>query len=137
MGLYVSGADELLQGGTFAHRTALARHGAGVTAVLCDEDSVATGSYDESVQLWDLRAPAAPAASLRWAAAPRAPRDGDGYLAACMGAGARVLRTAPLSVAGVYAHHGSVVYGAVRHGASRRIASCSFYDRGVHVWCDE
>ena len=53
------------------------------------------------------------------------------------GAGARVLRAAPLSVAGVYDHHGSVVYGAVRHGASRRIASCSFYDRGVHVWSDE
>ena len=64
-------------------------------------------------------------------------RDGDGYLAACMGAGARVLRAAPLSVAGVYDHHGSVVYGAVRHGASRRIASCSFYDRGMHVWSDE
>ena len=59
------------------------------------------------------------------------------YLAACMGAGARVLRAAPLAVAGVYDHHGSVVYGAVRHGASRRIASCSFYDRGVHVWSDE
>ena len=137
-GLYVSGADDgLLKGWDARSPTpALAlRHGAGVTAVLCDDDAVATGSYDESVRLWDLRAPAAPTASDAVGAYALA-RDGDGYLAACMGAGACVLRAAPLSVAGVYGHHGSVVYGTVRHGASRRIASCSFYDRGVHVWSD-
>ena len=140
-GLYVSGADDGLLKGWDARspKPALAlRHGAGVTAVLCDDGSVATGSYDESVRLWDLRAPAAPTASLAVGGGAYAlARDGDGYLAACMGAGARVLRAAPLAVAGVYDHHGSVVYGAVRHGASRRIASCSFYDRGVHVWSDE
>ena len=140
-GLYVSGADDgLLKGWDLrASKPALAlRHGAGVTAVLCDDDAVATGSYDESVRLWDLRAPAAPTASVAVGGGAYAlARDGDGYLAACMGAGVRVLRAAPLAVAGVYDHHGSVVYGAVRHGASRRIASCSFYDRGVHVWSDE
>ena len=142
-GLYVSGADDgLLKGWDLrASKPALAlRHGAGVTAVLCNDDAVTTGSYDESVRLWDLRAPAAPTASVAVGGGAYAlARDGDGYLAACMGAGARVLRAAPggLALTGVYDHHGSVVYGAVRHGASRRIASCSFYDRGVHVWCDE
>ncbi len=140
-GLYVSGADDglLKAWDARAPKPALAlRHGAGVTAVLCDDGSVATGSYDESVRLWDLRAPAAPTASLAVGGGAYAlARDGDGYLAACMGAGARVLRATPFSVAGVYDHHGYVVYGAVRHEASRRIASCSFYDRGVHVWSDE
>ena len=137
----MSGADDGLLKGWDARspKPALSlRHGAGVTAVLCDDGSVATGSYDESVRLWDLRAPAAPTASVVVGGGAYAlARDSDGYLAACMGAGVRVLRAAPLAVAGVYDHHGSVVYGAVRHGASRRIASCSFYDRGVHVWCDE
>ena len=72
-GLYVSGADDgLLKGWDLrSPKPALAlRHGAGVTAVLCDDDAVTTGSYDESVRLWDLRAPSAPPAR----AGPRAAR---------------------------------------------------------------
>ena len=141
-GLYVSGADDgLLKGWDLrSPKPVLAlKHDAGVTAVACD-DTVATGSYDESVRLWDLRAPSAPTHTLAVGGGAYAlTRDGDGYLVACMGAGASVLRATPdgLEVAGVYAHHGSVVYGVVRHEASRRVASCSFYDRGVHVWSDE
>ena len=63
--------------------------------MLCDDGSVATGSYDESVRLWDLRAPAAPTASVAVGGGAYAlARDGDGYLAACMGAGARASRGA-------------------------------------------
>ena len=111
------------------------RHGAGVTAVLCDDDAVATGSYDESVRLWDLRAPAAPTASFAVGGGAHAlARDGDGYLAACMGAGARVLRAAPLSVAA------STTTAACRprrgrHGPPRRSAPCSFMIGGARWRC--
>ena len=33
-----------------------------------------------------------------------------------------------------YAHHGSIAYGVARHPTSGLVASCSFYDRSVHVW---
>ena len=41
-----------------------------------------------------------------------------------------------LADAGAYAHHGSLAYGAARHAATRVVASCSFYDREVHLWRD-
>lgn len=41
-----------------------------------------------------------------------------------------------LADAGAYARHGSLAYGAARHAATRVVASCSFYDREVHLWRD-
>ena len=91
------------------------------------------------MRIWDLRAPRVPAREVRLGGGVYGlARDGDGaFLASCMGAGvARVATDAAggLVCEGVYAHHGSLAYGAARSATTGVVASCSFYDRALHLW---
>ena len=118
---------------------------------------LATGSYDETARLWDCRMLKAPLGELgcgggvwrlKWH-----PTRTDLLLAACMHAGFAVLRTptgAPeaaeateLEVVARYEAHGTgaaLGYGAdwsharVADGGALLAATCSFYDRALHVW---
>eukprot|EP00850_Spirogloea_muscicola_P017154 SM000144S00702 [mRNA] locus=s144:300375:301614:- [translate_table: standard] len=138
-------------------------HSAGVCSIrsspLC-EHVVATGSYDEAVRYFDVRRPSAPtlvqstalgggAWRLRWH-----PRDASLLLVAAMHAGFAVLRNG--AVTETYTEHKSLAYGADWHQgllpeasqepgaasdeqpvlakASCLVATCSFYDRALHLW---
>ncbi len=80
---------------------------------------------------------------LRWH-----PRDSELLLAACMYNGVAIVRMSPpwshptsLEVVTAYHEHQSIAYGADWHqqpedlpGGSDLVATCSFYDRSLHVW---
>ncbi|KAK4874842.1 hypothetical protein RN001_014202 [Aquatica leii] len=124
------------------------KHGAGVTSIHSNAEKefvVATGSYDECIRLWDLRAMKEPCVDvkmpgpvwrLKWD-----PRTHKYLLACCMLAGAHVLDFANdrLEIVGSYCEHQSMTYGgdwsfmdadrSVRdYQANRIVATCSFYD---------
>ncbi|KAJ1450849.1 WD40-repeat-containing domain protein [Pelagophyceae sp. CCMP2097] len=143
----LSGADDAklkwwdvrMEGSTRTLRS----HGAGVTAVAWSphaEHEFMTGSYDESVRVWDARAPRAPTSELDlgggvWTLKYHAAREGL-VVASCMRAGVCVLQAAEggVSVVARYTGHEAekIAYGADFHGET--VASCSFYDRNVHLW---
>ena len=135
-------------------------HGAGVCCVSPSPLAphlVATGSYDEVARLWDSRQLRQPLAEvgcgggvwrLKWHPSRR-----ELLLGACMHAGFRVLEVAggaadgdgapALRVAASYTAHGvgdALGYGADwAHGGGGgseplRAATCSFYDRKLHLW---
>ena len=128
-------------------------HGAGVTSVAWHPtrpNLVVTGSYDESVRLWDDRQMAAPLEAFPtgggvWRLAWH-PGGGDAtttpLLAACMFGGVRVLNVAHDGHPAIIPHrhftgHTSLAYGAVwagEGGRDDRVASCGFYDKSIVVW---
>lgn len=125
-------------------------HGAGVCSVTPsphDEHAVLTGSYDERARLWDKRQLARPLAELRagggvWRLRWH-PTDPSLVLAALMHAGFGILAVqldaGTLALAESYKHQRSLAYGAgwkARVGADgiSTVATCSFYDRMLHVW---
>mmetsp|Transcript_14005 Transcript_14005/g.39624 ORF Transcript_14005/g.39624 Transcript_14005/m.39624 type:complete len:157 (+) Transcript_14005:288-758(+) len=114
------------------------------------EHILCSGSYDERVRLWDtrnLRSPSVVAETgtgggvwrLKWH-----PTKSQFLLAACMHAGFQVLKVSDgfSEVETVESHteNESLAYGAdwmdgTAAGAGRDVvATCSFYDRKLHVW---
>lgn len=135
-------------------------HGAGVCCVASSpyqEHYSVTGSYDDRLRLWDLRAPQRPVQlaevnmgggvwRTKWH-----PTDARLLLAACMYNGFAVLRvdgtSQDLSIAATYEHKpGALSYGAdwcrealslgssSKGGCGSLAATCSFYDRQLHLW---
>lgn len=126
------------------------KHSMGVTAIQphpCSPHLLASGSYDESVLFWDARAMRSALADaavgggvwrLKWN-----PSCAQLLAVAAMHGGACVLRHTPQSVTSVgkFTEHESMVYGIDwgDRGAEKRddahvLASCSFYDRSLHLW---
>ena len=137
-------------------------HSAGVCCVAPSRDSehlVATGSYDERARLWDARQLRAPLCEtkcdggvwrLKWH-----PQRPDVLLGACMHAGFAMLHVGGELVAGAEAQSEATLEIAARyeaHGTGQSLgygadwchapaadgwllgATCSFYDRALHVW---
>lgn len=128
-----------------------ASHRAGVCALHSSphhEHTLATGSYDERLRLFDTRNCKVPLSSVplgggvwRVKFHPHA-AHATLVIAACMHNGFHVIDTAPTSadaptVCASYGEHDSIAYGVDWcHAADERflIASCSFYDCAQHVW---
>ncbi len=103
---------------------------------------VATGSYDDHVRLWDVRALKSPVSELnvgggvwrcRWHPTRRA------LACAAMGGGAALVdaNDNALRLDYTYAEHGSIVYGAdwMRVNDEKEVlVTCSFYDKMVRCW---
>lgn len=134
-------------------------HQAGVTALagnVCCEHQLASGSYDECVRVFDLRAPARPLAEtdrlgdgayhVSWhpewegTLAVAAMRSGVALLHLEGEAGAEQIAEpwGRYGADAVEGAHGSLSYGvswqAAARGGGWLGASASFYDRSVHVW---
>mmetsp|Transcript_22863 Transcript_22863/g.37628 ORF Transcript_22863/g.37628 Transcript_22863/m.37628 type:complete len:215 (-) Transcript_22863:54-698(-) len=119
-------------------------HSMGVCSVQSNphrEHLFVSGSYDECICLWDQRRMRTPVSKvhtgggvwrLKWH-----PSNSDLLLAACMHYGCRVISSAGDNLTNLceYTKHNSMAYGADWSRQSQGIiASCSFYDRAVHVW---
>ncbi|KAI5813792.1 WD40-repeat-containing domain protein [Pyronema omphalodes] len=125
-------------------------HGAGVTAILDRTKNMAgdnyagvwTGSYDDTVRIWDLRE------RRGWMRPVQESNLGGGVwrlqeternevLASCMHAGARLLKGTGegeerLEVVKRWEENESMNYGGDVKG--NKVASCSFYDKRVVIW---
>ncbi|XP_078445290.1 transducin/WD40 repeat-like superfamily protein isoform X2 [Wolffia australiana] len=115
-----------------------------------DEHQLLTGSYDEFLRVWDLRALSRPVCRVSlglgggvWRVKPNKEVPGL-VLAACMHNGFAIVEVSEDKGAVVVetcAKHGSLAYGAdwKRKGSNEGlvVATCSFYDRLVRVWKTE
>ena len=127
-------------------------HGAGVTHVSPsphDSNVVLTGSYDECIRLWDIRQPSRPVLRsdapelrtgggvwrLKWH-----PQNSRVVLCALMYEGFSVAQvdtaSATMTLSGFYSEHGknALAYGADWRADGSMVATCSFYDRLLHIW---
>ncbi|KAA8909797.1 hypothetical protein FN846DRAFT_593662 [Sphaerosporella brunnea] len=113
-------------------------HGAGVTAILAQEDDgVWSGSYDETLRVWDLRGrmTAMDEKRLGGGVWRLLEMGGDRVLASCMHAGARVVRKKDLEVVAAWEENESMNYGGHVHlDTPEVVASCSFYDKRLCIW---
>lgn len=167
-GVYYSGADDCqfrawdarvdCGSGPLATATDRRAHGAGVTTIASSphrEHTLATGSYDDRVRVWDTRAlrrgplreidTGGGVWRLRWHPDPAL---AGVLLTGSMRGGFRVLRDSPAPGGGDeaggrltqivhYRRHGSLAYGCDwcrAPGRGTLVASCSFYDRRLHLW---
>lgn len=124
------------------------QHSAGVTSIHAStksEFTVASGSYDECVCLWDTRRTKSPVCDLglgggvwrlKWEPGPERL-----LLAACMHNGCHVVDTADTALHKVasFTSHQSLAYGAdwwwpASSGPDRVVASASFYDHLLCLW---
>ncbi|KND04073.1 uncharacterized protein SPPG_01515 [Spizellomyces punctatus DAOM BR117] len=141
---------------TFTNR----RHQAGVCSIQSHphrQHILATGSYDESIMIWDTRKMRTPLLEhhtgggvwrLKWH-----PTDPGQLLAACMHNGFHILNVdtdaTRCETVCSYMEHTSLAYGAdwcysnlkpkleetsVRKSAKDTLGTCSFYDHIFHVW---
>jgi diphthine methyl ester acylhydrolase len=147
--VYVAAACALLDLWTVRRR-----HEAGVTTIqgsVLRPHVVLTGSYDEHARVWDSRSWRRPLATVRapggvWRVAWH-PTDPATAAMACMHGGVALLHDT--CITSVYTGHRSLAYGvdwqppnttttATPSGGGGagggQLASCSFYDCGVHVW---
>ncbi|KAI7888079.1 WD40-repeat-containing domain protein [Mucor mucedo] len=146
-----SGADDGLFKGwdirdpsnpTFVYK----RHMMGVTTMQSNpnkEHVLATGSYDETIYIWDTRSMRAPVQTcqtpgggiwrLKWH-----PTNENRLLSASMHAGAFVVdlkQDEEPVVSTSFLDHTSMAYGADWSFADTSlVASCSFYDHCMHLW---
>lgn len=122
-------------------------HNAGVTCIHSSKFSehlLASGSYDEVVNVWDTRKMSSPKSSvsvgggvwrLKWE-----PNGKNLLLAACMHNGFHVLENSPseINVIASFMEHKSLAYGADwlsgKTGTNHVIASASFYDHLLCLW---
>jgi len=129
------------------------QHSMGVTSIQSNdlkEHVLATGSYDERLLLWDTRNMRSVLGEvglgggiwrIKWD-----PWQGRYALAACMHGGAVAIdcdtRQAPRQIVR-HSKHDSMVYGIdwcrIQSDDKRRatVASCSFYDKAMHLWTFE
>jgi len=124
--------------------------GGGVTSIQSNphaEHIVAVGSYDSTVNLFDLRSSRQPLTTcnvgggawrIKWHPSPERKSDA---LVACMHDGFKVVRFNDLSNAEVtkrWDAHGSLAYGVDwshwERGDQTIVASCSFYDHSLQLW---
>ena len=157
--LYSGGDDCIFKGWdtrtntcTFSNRS----HQMGVCSMHCNphrEYLLATGSYDEHVRLWDTRCVRrAPLSEkhvgggvwrLKWS-----PSNRNLLLAACMHNGFVILNcentdTDSQSILLHYSEHTSLAYGAdwchkkLTEPNRNVVATCSFYDHKMCLWCYE
>lgn len=128
---------------TFTSRT----HNAGVTSIHSNanrEHELASGSYDEVVNVWDMRNMRTPRASvslgggiwrLKWE-----PHGKDLLLAACMHNGYHIVDTSAsdLRTVASFTEHESLAYGvdwwSGACNAKHIVASASFYDHLLCLW---
>jgi diphthine methyl ester acylhydrolase len=132
-------------------------HGAGVCCIAfhpLDDHVVCTGSYDEQLRLWDARLPTTPVCRTSvclgggvWRAKWH-PHHPNLIACAAMHAGFAVVEHKPSSAELVsiatYEGHQSLAYGVdwchldrSPKGLGSVVASCSFYDKLLHVWTPE
>eukprot|EP00794_Sanderia_malayensis_P003306 gene3306-3791_t len=112
---------------------------------------IASGSYDECINVWDTRYKTKPLCSiqagggvwrLKWH-----PHNADILLAACMHDGFKIFDTStknPQHLLSAYKEHDSLAYGAdwcipswisdTERLENSLIATCSFYDHNFNVW---
>ncbi|KAI8322690.1 WD repeat-containing protein 85-like protein [Martensiomyces pterosporus] len=127
------------------------RHMAGVCSIHSNfhrQHMLATGSYDESVMIWDTRSMRAPLAEynvgggvwrLKWH-----PEEPTQLLVAGMYGGFHILDvpTVGIDTSTSFMEHGSIAYGAdwCQHQSSADrakgwlVGTCSFYDHLFHLW---
>ncbi|KAG8367632.1 hypothetical protein BUALT_Bualt16G0092400 [Buddleja alternifolia] len=116
-----------------------------------DPNTLLTGSYDESLRIWDVRSTSKPVNEVSiclgggvWRVKHH-PFVSGLVLTACMHNGFAIVKFGgdEAQVVETYEKHGSLAYGAdwqrgdVDGGGRRKsqsIATCSFYDRLVRVW---
>ncbi|XP_028027962.1 diphthine methyltransferase isoform X1 [Bombyx mandarina] len=116
-------------------------HEAGVTSIRSNVDvehQLLTGSYDEKVRLWDARKMKSCISEtcvnggvwrLKWH-----PNTPNVVLAACMYGGFRILHIDDgVNVVSEYLEHCSIAYGADWCHGRDLVATCSFYDRSLHL----
>lgn len=127
-------------------------HSAGVCCISCSPwvpNCLCTGSYDDKARLWDLRNPSKPLLSietntgggvwrLKWH-----PTNPKLLLAACMYGGFLLLQAdhgaGTLTTVESYPFQKTLAYGAdwcsyVEKDGTSFAATCSFYDRLLHLW---
>lgn len=133
------------QSPTFTSR----RRDAGITTFAPSphtEHLLAVGSYDSTLQLYDIRSPrtalgTADVGGGVWRAKWHpSPARKDDVLVACMHDGFKLIRFSDGEVVQRFDEHTSLAYGAdwargSAHSSGRtRVASCSFYDHTLKIW---
>ena len=137
--------DPASDGPTHVHSKA---HEAGVCSLRSHpfrEHILASGSYDETVLLWDLRHFKRPLSETKvgggvWRLKWR-PEDGEALLCVCMHGGAHVLAFADNDfgkegekIASYFGHPNITYGGDFSHGDTSIVATSAFYDHQMHIW---
>jgi diphthamide biosynthesis protein 7 len=122
-------------------------HSAGVCSLQSNpfhEHLLASGSYDETVNIWDVRNFKTPLSvhsvaggvwRLKWH-----PKDGRSLLCVCMHGGAHVLTAGEdikdaFEISASYFGHSTITYGGdFCHSDPSIVATSSFYDHQMHIW---
>ena len=136
-----------LQEVTYRNKTShtdLCSHNAGVVSILPISDSlILTGSYDNSLRLFDYRNLKTPTISINldggvWRILPRPQSSSPSFLACCMQSGAKLVNTTQdflsFEQGGLFAPHedNRLIYGG--SWQSENVAAlCSFYEKKLYI----
>ncbi|KAF8477192.1 WD40-repeat-containing domain protein [Kalaharituber pfeilii] len=144
--LYSGGDDSVLNAQDLTTQQHLWKdrkiHGAGITAIMArsDGNTLITGSYDDTLRIFDLRTrKVVQELNLGGGVWRLGIGDRNSIIASCMHAGARVVDIgqdgrSPTIVAR-FEEHESMNYGSDIHSDSPdTVVSCSFYDRRICIW---